>query len=153
MSEQREAATQRLLDEAEIRRVMVRYARGVDRRDYDLLASVWAHDAYTEYPDAGRGISGREAIMEWLKETLEQFQATMHFIGNQTVDLKGDKASVETYAVAYHRLGGGDRDWTIWVRYQTEFERRDGEWLIARHLPGRDMVRYDAVVPPPQGSP
>lgn len=135
-----------LLDEAAIRRLLVRYARGVDRRDFELAGTCFAPDAFASYPGSWEG-TGREQIVEFL-HIAKQYESTMHFIGNQTVEINGDKANAETYAIAYHRRAGGAQDFTIGVRYLDDFERRDGEWLITKHLPVRDWVREDAVVLP-----
>lgn len=137
---------QQLLDEAAIRRVMVRYARGVDRRDFELAGTCFATDAFASYPGSWEG-TGRARIVEFL-HIAKQYESTMHFIGNQTVEIQDGRATAETYAIAYHRRAGGASDFTIGVRYIDDFERRNGEWLITRHLPVRDWVREDAVVMP-----
>ena len=138
---------QRLLDEAAIRRVMVRYAQGVDRRDFELTGTCFALNAFASYPGSWEG-TGRAEIVKFL-DIAKQYEATMHFIGNQTIEIVGDRAKAETYAIAYHRRAGGASDFTIGVRYIDDLERQDGEWLITRHLPVRDWVREDAVVLPP----
>ena len=40
---------QELADRQEIRDLMARYARGLDRRDFDAVASCLAEDAYADY--------------------------------------------------------------------------------------------------------
>ena len=42
----------------------------------------------------------------------------------------GDRANVETYCVASHRLRGEPTDWLAGVRYVDVFERRDEQWRI-----------------------
>ena len=39
-----------------------------------------------------------------LRKSLTRYDSTMHFIGNQLVEVTGNTASSETYAVAYHRM-------------------------------------------------
>ena len=137
---------QRLVDEAAIRRIMVQYARGVDRKDIDLVGACFAEDAVAQYPDGPpEGFHGRAAIKDFL-QIIHTFEVTMHFMGNQTVELDGDKAWAETYAVAYHRRKGGESDWTLGVRYHDRFERREGRWTIVWQQSFRDWIREDAVV-------
>ncbi|MCE2463994.1 MAG: nuclear transport factor 2 family protein, partial [Dehalococcoidia bacterium] len=40
---------QELADRAAIRDVMILYARGLDRRDFDLVRSCFTDDAYADY--------------------------------------------------------------------------------------------------------
>jgi hypothetical protein len=61
----------------------------------------------------------------------------MHFMGNQLVELDGDTARVETYAVAYHWKGepaGSDHpeNLVVGVRYLDTVQRRGDRWRIAK---------------------
>ena len=49
-----EAKLQQLLDEAEIRRVHIRYCRGIDRMDWDLVRSCYHPDAIDQHQLARR---------------------------------------------------------------------------------------------------
>lgn len=72
----------------------------------------------------------------------------MHLLGLPMISLAGDTAEVETYAVAFHRRrgGAGTLEDDVWgVRYLDRFERRHGEWRIARRTMIRDWRRVDAV--------
>jgi uncharacterized protein (TIGR02246 family) len=132
-----------LADRAAIHDLMLRYARGVDRQDLDVVASCFTPDA--AYDGAlGRGTI-REAL-EALRRALERYASTMHFIGNVTIELAGDRASSETYAIAYHRLRGDERrQYVVAVRYQDDLVRREGRWLIARRLARRAWERYEPL--------
>ena len=48
-----DSALQELVDKAAIRDLMARYARGMDRPDFDLIASSFTHDAYASYDGGG----------------------------------------------------------------------------------------------------
>jgi hypothetical protein len=124
-----------LLDERAIREVLVRYCRGVDRCDEALLRSVYHPDATDEHgPFRGSG----DEFASFVVTTLRQhFDATMHVVGNVAIELDGDAAGVESGVVAYHAgeaPGGGRHLVTVGGRYLDRFERRDGEWKIARRV-------------------
>src|SRR5262249_53547003 len=94
------AALQELVDRSAIHDVLLRYARGVDRRDLDLVASCFVPGAAY---DGALGQGSVETALAALRETLPRYGSTMHFMGNQLIEVNGDTASSETYAVAYHR--------------------------------------------------
>jgi ketosteroid isomerase-like protein len=146
---ERDPELQRIVDEGAIRRVMCRYARAVDRCDWDLLRNCYHPDATDEHlPGASGSV---EELIEWLKGQLEDWESTSHFLGNQLVDFDedGDVAWVETYLSARRRSKrDGDKpavDVSGDGRYFDRFERRDGEWRIAHRKVLFRARRVDAV--------
>ena len=122
-----------LADRAAIQDVLLRYARGVDRRDLDLVSSCFVPDASYEGALASGTIG--DALAR-LRERMGRYESTMHFIGNQLVELHGDTASSETYAVAYHRLteAGIAKLFTVGIRYLDELVRASDGWHISRRV-------------------
>ena len=55
---------QELVDKAAISDLMARYARGVDGRDPDLIASTLTSDAYANYGEWDG--KGRDNIVNWI---------------------------------------------------------------------------------------
>ena len=129
-------AVRLLLDERTVRTVMLRYARGVDGREWDQVRACFAPDAFV----AGTGHSGpRDDYLERLIAGVERYGVTMHTIGNQVVEVDGDTARTETDLVARHFRDpdGREEELVIGVRYRDQL-RRDGEgWVITR----RDVDR------------
>ena len=118
-----------LLDRAAIQDVLLRYARGVDRKDLALVAACFTPDA------------AYEGALARLIERMAVWETTMHVMANQLIELAGDQAHSETYAVAYHRAPGG-RELVVGVRYLDDLVRRDdGRWLIARRVVATDWQR------------
>jgi len=126
-----EAALRRLVDEADVSQVILRYADGVDRRRFDQVWDCFAPDAYV----SGSSFSG--PLNEYLPKLLEgvqSFGATQHFMGNQLRTVDGDRAHTETYAVARHfrDQAGEDEVLVMGVRYVDDLIRLpDGRWVIA----------------------
>lgn len=119
-------------DARAIHDVVVRYCRGIDRRDRELVRACYWPDATDDHAGAFAGT--REEFVDWVFRVLDRFTMTMHVVGNQLVEVDGDVADVETYGVAHHRGEPGDdrrRNYTTGFRYLDRFERRDGEWRIA----------------------
>jgi len=132
-----EAKVQELWDRDRIARLPLTYARGVDRRDWALVRSCFHDDAVIE----GSRMTGRvDTYLSDLEPAVARYAATMHFMGNQLVDVEGDTGRCETYAVAYHWavLPAGtadDANLVMAVRYLDSTVRVGGTWLVShRHV-------------------
>ncbi|WKK24619.1 nuclear transport factor 2 family protein [Streptomyces olivoreticuli] len=123
-----------LWSEREIRAVLQRYCRGLDRLDEELLKSAYHEDAYDD-----RGVI-RGNAHDFAKQIIpllrEAYTGTFHTLHGSTIEIDGDTAGVETYCTAYHyRDGDGVRRVEQYPgRYVDRFERRDGIWKIARRI-------------------
>ena len=135
-----------LVDRELIRDLVQRYARGVDRRDFDLVRSCYHPDAIDEHGPYRGGVDG---FIEFLSEQLARWSVTQHVIGNSLIEFEGDRAHVETYAVAYHRTlstpGRPVRDLTAGCRYVDVMEKRDDRWGIVHRVVVMDWSRLDDV--------
>lgn len=133
-------ALQRLLDKDEIRDSMCRYARGVDRGDWELVRSSYHPDAHDEH---GEYKGGTDGLIEWLDKRFAGVDNSMHLLSNSLIEFAGpDLALVETYFVS-RRLQApmagqgamaGPEDAMAresWGRYVDRFERRNGAWRVA----------------------
>lgn len=77
-------------------------------------------------------LDGREALTP-VFDDLNRYQATMHFNGQSTVALEGDRATGESYCIAHHLFtDNGERKLMVaWLRYADIFVKVDGAWLFA----------------------
>ena len=136
---------QTLLDRAAIRDVLLRYARGVDRRNLAMVRSCFAPDCAYEGTLARGTIADALAS---LAERLGRYAGTMHLMGNQLITVDGDAATSETSCVAYHRLADGGTDFVTGVRYLDDLSRDGDDWRIRRRAVRLDWQRHDAVALP-----
>lgn len=139
-----ETALRRLVDKDEIKDVLFTYCRGIDRCDEALLRSVY-HPGATD--DHGLFAGTAEAFVDWLLPVLQGFAATQHTLGNILIALDGDRAHVESYYNAFHRVPepSGDRDVIVAGRYVDDFERRAGVWKIRARQVLCDWTRNEAA--------
>ena len=132
-----------ILAKDEIGEVIMRLARGTDRRDKELIRSCYYPDAIDDH--GGFRGSGDE-FADWVVEALELMK-TLHSLAQIRIELEGNVAYTESYCLAHHvfesrpglPLPEGmppDRtDWFMGLRYLDRFERRNGgPWLIANRL-------------------
>jgi SnoaL-like domain len=133
-------------DHEEIRQVVYRYCRGIDRRQFQLVRDCYHPEGTDDHGDYRGGIDG---FIEYVTKGLSIWQTTTHFIGNVGIEVLGDKARVESYGVATHRRAAtGTRpalDFVAGIRYVDDFERRDEKWLIATRVCLIDWTRTDNV--------
>ncbi|MFT7598092.1 MAG: hypothetical protein ACI8TP_001013 [Acidimicrobiales bacterium] len=137
--------TNDLLARQEIADVILRYARGVDRLDFDLVRSCYHPDAYDDHGSYAGDIDGFISMCE---KFLPRWTATMHFMGNMLIEVDNDVAKAETYAVAYHHRiddDGTGKDDVFGIRYVDRFENRDGDWLIAHRVVATEWRRVEPV--------
>lgn len=124
-----EGRLRELVDRQEIHDCIVRYCRGVDRLDAQMLASAYHPDAVDDH---GLYVGNPHQFADYFLAFHKKHQkATQHIITNHYCELDGDMAHCETYWLfaGMNRvgpelsLGGG--------RYIDRMERRDGHWAIA----------------------
>ncbi len=120
-------------DRIALQDVMLRYAAGVDERDFEMYASCFADDVVVEgFGDAT--VNGREAWVDYVKNALERFNATQHMLGPQMATVDGDVAQTRSDVQALHYTKDpADHILTLWATYNTEMTRINGEWKITRH--------------------
>jgi hypothetical protein len=80
----------------------------------------------------------------------------MHKLGQSLIEIDGDVAHAESYAICHHVMaeaveageGGATRDVAdrvMGIRYVDRFERRGGEWRIARRELRWEWARMDRL--------
>jgi hypothetical protein len=149
-----EARLRLIEDRQAIHDVIIRYCRGVDRSDPDLVLSAFHDDAIDNH--FGVMLPFREAIGTLKAPRSPDGRPTskttsMHNICNVLIELDGDVARCETYVTVIVRIPreGGAIDWLHAGRYVDRFERRSGEWRIAYRTVVYDLERFDPVSPAP----
>lgn len=127
-----ESALRALLDKEAIRACMLRYLRGIDRMDADLIRSAFHEDAIDNHTRDVRG--SIDGLLEWWLPQQHTREATQHFVTNQTIELDGDVAHVESYFFVFIKQKAQDVGALNGGRYADRFERRNGEWKIALRI-------------------
>lgn len=122
-----------LLARREIEDSLLRYARGVDRRDWAAVRACY-HDDATDWHGEFHGTA--DGFIEWVSGRHQTIPFSMHFLGNCLIEFGNDRtAAVETYFVAIQRRetgqGGAGTDVEVFGRYCDRFEKRNGVWRVA----------------------
>ena len=135
-----------LLADRDIRAVLIRYCRGIDRMDAPLTRSCWHADGTADY---GRLFKGRaDGFIEWLWPVHAAMVGHVHSLSNVTVEVDGDTAATESYVHVVLRVTAGDGGQVDIVgrgRYLDRFERREGVWAIAHRTYVSDLASTQRV--------
>lgn len=137
-----DAAIRELLDREAIRDCMHRYTRAVDRRDFELLKTVFWSDA-TENHGAFNGAIAD--FLAWVVERIRSWPRTQHTVNQIIISIVGDEAAVETYFVAYHLKPdgkGGFFDEHVAGRYLDRMTRRGNDWRVQKRITCFDWFRH-----------
>lgn len=86
-------------DISEISNVLIRYATGIDSKDWDAFRSCFTDDVYADYGTTGCW-EGVDSITKWMAETHAPMPATNHMMSNIVVEVDGDRASATSYVHA-----------------------------------------------------
>ena len=92
-------ALDELLDKQAIYEVVMRYCRGIDRLDFDLVRGAYHPDGIDHHTGFDGGV---EEYIAWVRPKLELLGGTMHHVGNHLVELYDDCAISESYSTNVH---------------------------------------------------
>lgn len=121
----------RLLDKEDIRDALLRYTRGIDRHDADIMGAAYHPDATDDH---GTFKGTAASFVRYANDIhADGFLSHHHYVGNHTIDLAGDGAHAETYFLASLRRKDG-ATMLVGGRYIDRLERRDGRWAIVHRL-------------------
>ncbi len=140
-----------LMEKAEIRETLLRYAAGIDRRDWDLMLSCFTDDVWAIFQgnDLGRG---RDKILAYINTAAAGFRivSSIHMLANMYIELDGARATADTYGIGYlvfeTDTGIGPTLRTRHLHYIDDLVRNDdGSWLIAKRVLTNDWERLTPV--------
>jgi hypothetical protein len=155
------AEDMRLQDRFEIEQCLLRYCRGVDRKQWDDVRAAYHPDAYDDHGNYKGAIPGFVQSVIDRHQTIEQ---STHAISNIQIEFAGpDRALVETYFIVHQRHSPeGNQACAPFIRgrqptaeeavevetvgrYVDQFTRRDGAWKIARRVVAFEVYRAQAA--------
>jgi hypothetical protein len=125
--------TRQLSDREQIRDVALRYCRGVDRLDVDLMRSAYWPEAIDEH---GSFVGNAHRFAEYCMTAHDRWAWTMHSISNHSIELDQDgvHAAGEIYNVStLCRVDSGAIE-TWYGRYLDRYEQRADEWRIIHRV-------------------
>jgi len=140
-----------LIAKDKIRDLVLLYSRGVDRKDIELLRTLYAKGATDNH---GKHYNGdAEGYLRFLEKSFPHMRYSGHHICNHLVSVENDRGEGEVYALAWHLIPDGKDGYVedfMAVRYVDRYLRENGRWLFASRVVSFDL-RSVRPVPAPEG--
>ncbi len=118
-------------DRADIVDVLVRYATGIDRRDWPLFRTVFTDDCVLDYGEIGTW-NGVDAVTEFMDQSHAMAGHTMHRLSNHAITVDGDTAVARTYIDGLIMAQDNNSGVNAIGFYDDELVRTTDGWRIAR---------------------
>jgi SnoaL-like domain len=120
-------------DKAQIAEVLIRYATGIDFKDWALFRTCWTDEIDVDYGDLGQ-FTPAEALTDLMTRIHQDMGPTYHRMSNLVIKVDGDRATARSYVHALLMAVPGDS--SSWVdalgHYDDELVRTSDGWRIAR---------------------
>ena len=113
---------QEVADRLEIQELLAKYARGVDRKQFELWKDVFTADAVLDYSNVGHAPGPRDEVIAYFAAALAHVPMTQHFVSNVECEFEADGDSAKVLRrllpppvrahrrrVAQRARGGGER--------------------------------------------
>lgn len=118
-------------DRLDIIDVLVRYATGIDRRDWPLFRTVFTDDCVLDYGEIGQW-DGVDAVTEFMDQVHAMAGHTLHRLSNHAIAVDGDTATARTYVDSLIMAQDNSSGVNGIGFYDDELVRTTAGWQIAR---------------------
>jgi 3-phenylpropionate/cinnamic acid dioxygenase small subunit len=118
-------------DRQDISDVLLRYATGIDRRDWTLFRTAFVEDCELDYGEIGAW-HGIDAVTDFMETSHAAAGHTMHRLTNQVIAVDGDRAQARTYVDGLIMFGDGNSGVNAVGFYDDDVIRTAIGWRIAR---------------------
>jgi 3-phenylpropionate/cinnamic acid dioxygenase small subunit len=114
--------------------VLVRYATGIDAKDWPLFRTCFTDDVRADYGDIGVW-NGVDEITEYMTTTHARMPRTNHMMSNFSITVDGDHAKATSYVHVVLVLAEAPLMWIDGVgQYADELVRSDDDWRIRQRV-------------------
>jgi 3-phenylpropionate/cinnamic acid dioxygenase small subunit len=115
---------------ADISDLLVRYATGIDRRDWALFRTCFTDDCLADYGDIGVWHDA-DSLTSWMERAHSSCGHTMHRITNQQIGVGGEDATARSYVDAVILAADNLTGTHALGYYDDELVRTEQGWKIS----------------------
>ncbi|MEX5712183.1 nuclear transport factor 2 family protein [Parafrankia sp. FMc6] len=115
----------------EVTEVLVRYATGIDQRDWDLFRTCFTQDCQADYGGIGAWHSA-DTITEWMAQVHAGCGHTMHRITNVVMSSNGDGLTARSYVDSIVKAADNQSGTQVAGYYDDELVNTSDGWKISQ---------------------
>lgn len=132
MDTQLETQIATLIAKEAIRDLVMAYARAADRKDVDLMRTLYHSDAVENHGSFFQGLA--RDFIDRLPEIQAPIDILQHHVTSHGIVIDGAVAQGEVYVLAMHRVQRATDAFDVLIggRYLDGYECRDGSWKFSR---------------------
>ncbi len=124
-------------DKIELRELVDTFSVMADKKEARKQTELFTEDATVETYINGALVTklhGRKEIGDTFENFLKNFNVVYHFNGQHLVSIQGDRATGTLYCMTYlfGKENGKRVKTTFGIRYNDEYVREKGKWLISK---------------------
>lgn len=121
-----EARLDLLEDIESVRKTIARYCKGIDDKDIDALAALFAADAQVTVSPWGLSASGHAAVVDFYAQSFHDSKATRHYLSNAVIEPDGQ--GYRSHCYFQNAVDSPPQSLRGWGIYEDRFIREDGAW-------------------------
>lgn len=152
LEENHNSPLQKIVDEAEIRRIVDAIDSAVDAKDWEICRSFFTDEIEADFTSLAGGEPARmkadDLIGAW-RTNLFEAKKSFHQRGNHQISIDGDRAEVFSKGYAFNLLESGEVAglWEVWGDYIHTLEGTENGWRVSGmtlkvvHQRGNEAVR------------
>lgn len=113
--------------------VVLRYATGIDTRDWSLFRTCFTADCFADYGVSGKW-ENRDELCSFMEKAHADCGHTLHRVGNQVIRPEGDGFVSRTYGDAIVMRRDNRKGLRMHGYYDDKFESTDDGWQISSRI-------------------
>jgi len=120
-------------DKQDVIETLLRYATGIDSRNWPLFRTVFTADCVLDYGQIGTW-NGVDAVTDFMEQTHALAGHTLHRMTNHVITLDGDAATARTYVDALVMSADNTSGVNAAGFYDDDLVRTADGWRVARRV-------------------
>ncbi len=126
-----------LIDRMEISDIVIRYATGIDMRDWKVYRSCFCEEIEIDFKSWNKVDPKKFKVDDWIdlvRKTICGFTSTQHISSNHVITIDGYNATCVSYMQALHYLPNDQYDdtCTLGGYYTNQLTRTSQGWKISK---------------------
>ena len=119
-------------EKSKIQKVAETLFTETDNQNWEAVKAIMTDSVYIDYTSLGGQADFKtpDTIIEEWKQLLPGFDRTVHQPHKYAIWIAGNRATATFDALATHYLD--QKEWTVFVGYDTEYIKENGAWKLAR---------------------